>query len=198
MVSASPTIERKNNFQKPVAFFVIGPYNGSKAKTKNIFQNGEKTMIRRAQEKDLARVLALLQQVLTVHADGRPDIFAHGTTKYSDEELLALFQDDTRPIFVFTDKNDSVLGYAFCVIEEIKNVNNMHDRKMLYIDDICVDETCRGQHIATELYRHVRQYAKEIGCYHITLNVWTCNPNAKKFYDAMGMQPLKTVMEDIL
>ena len=155
-------------------------------------------MIRRAQERDLKQVLALLQQVLTVHANGRPDIFIHGTAKYSEEELLALFQNNTRPIFVYTDENDCVRGYAFCVIEEIKNVNNMHDRKMLYIDDICVDETYRGQHIATQLYRYVRQYAGEIGCYHITLNVWSCNPNAMKFYEAMGMQPLKTVMEDIL
>lgn len=155
-------------------------------------------MIRRAQEKDLGRVLELLQQVLTVHAQGRPDIFIHGTTKYTDEELLALFCDDSRPIFVSTDAQDVVQGYAFCVIEEIRGINNMHERKMLYIDDICVDEHCRGQHIATGLYQYVRGYAREIGCYHITLNVWTCNPNAQKFYEAMGMKPLKTVMEDIL
>lgn len=155
-------------------------------------------MIRRAQDKDLTRVLELLQQVLTVHADGRPDIFIHGTTKYTDEELLSLFHDNNRPIFVFTDPADLVQGYAFCIVEDICGINNMHDRKMLYIDDICVDENHRGQHIATELYHYVRQYAKEIGCYHITLNVWTCNPNAQKFYEAMGMTPLKTVMEDIL
>ena len=155
-------------------------------------------MIRRAQDKDLPRVLELLQQVLTVHADGRPDIFIHGTTKYTDAELLALFRDDSRPIFVSTDENDRVLGYAFCVIEETRGVNNIRDMKTLYIDDICVDETCRGKHIATGLYEHVRQYAKEIGCYHITLNVWTCNPIAQKFYEKMGMQPLKTMMEEIV
>ena len=155
-------------------------------------------MIRRAQDKDLPRVLELLQQVLTVHADGRPDIFIHGTTKYTDAELLALFRDDSRPIFVSTDENDRVLGYAFCVIEETRGVNNMHDMRTLYIDDICVDEVCRGQHVATGLYEYVRQYAKGIGCYHITLNVWTCNPTAQKFYDAMGMRPLKTMMEEIL
>ena len=155
-------------------------------------------MIRRAKDSDLSRILALLQQVLTVHADGRPDIFIPGTTKYTDAELLALFRDDSRPIFVSTDESDTVLGYAFCVFEETRGVNNMHDMRTLYIDDICVDESCRGQHIATGLYEYVRRFAREQGCYHITLNVWKCNPTAQKFYEAMGMQPLKTVMEEIL
>lgn len=155
-------------------------------------------MIRRAMEKDLEKVNDLLRQVLTVHADGRPDIFIHGTKKYSDAELLALFRDDDRPIFVSTDAEDQVVGYAFCVIEETKNANNLRDMKTLYIDDICVDETQRGRHVATGLYEYVRQYAREIGCYHITLNVWAINPTAMRFYEAMGMQPLKTMMEDIL
>ena len=155
-------------------------------------------MIRRVEDRDLPRVLALLRQVLTVHADGRPDIFIHGTTKYTDAELLALFRDEMRPIFVSTDENDVVQGYAFCVIEETRGENNIRDMKTLDIDDICVDEACRGQHIATGLYEHVRQYAREIGCYHITLNVWTCNPIAQKFYEKMGMQPLKTMMEEIV
>ena len=155
-------------------------------------------MIRRAMDKDLEKVNDLLYQVLMVHANGRPDIFIPGTKKYTDEELLALFRDDTRPIFVSTDENDEVLGYAFCVLEETKGVNNMKDMKSLYIDDICVDEKHRGKHIAKGLYEHVKNFAKEIGCYHITLNVWQENPNARKFYEAMGMKPLKTVMETIL
>lgn len=155
-------------------------------------------MIRRATEKDLERVNDLLSQVLTVHADGRPDIFIPGTKKYTDAELLELFRDDSRPIFVWTDGNDVTQGYAFCVLEEIRGANNLRDRKMLYIDDLCVEEKCRGQGIATQLYEYVRQYAKEIGCYHITLNVWELNPGAKKFYETMGMKPLKTVMEDII
>lgn len=155
-------------------------------------------MIRRAYEKDLDRINELLSQVLTVHANGRPDIFKAGTRKYTDEELLELFKNDNCPIYVYTDKDDVVLGYAFCIYEEIKDSNNMHDMKTLYIDDICVDEKHRGKHIATSLYKHVTAVAKENGCYHITLNVWELNPVARKFYEKMGMKPLKTVMETIL
>lgn len=152
-------------------------------------------MIRRAQEKDIDRINALLQQVLMVHADGRPDIFIPGTTKYSNEELAEMMTDDNKPIFVSTDEDDFVLGYAFCIFEEIKNCNNMYDMKTLYIDDICVDEISRGKHVATGLYEYVKQYAKDNGCYRVTLNVWECNPGARKFYEKMGMVPLKTAME---
>ena len=155
-------------------------------------------MIRRAKACDLNRVNDLLHQVLEVHAAGRPDIFISGTKKYTDIEILDIFGDDKTPVFVYTDDNDVVQGYAFCILEETKGVVNMHDMLTLYIDDICVDEKCRGQHIATKLYEHVVKYAKEIGCYRITLNVWDINPGAMKFYEAMGMKPLKTTMETVL
>lgn len=153
-------------------------------------------MIRRAEAKDLEAVNDLLRQVLTVHADGRPDIFRAGTKKYTDEALLALFCDDSRPVFVRTDENDRAVGHAFCVIEETKGVPNLHDRKTLYIDDICVDAAHRRQGVAAELYRFVREYARSVGCCQITLNVWEMNPGAKRFYESMGMKPLKTVMEE--
>lgn len=155
-------------------------------------------MIRRAEEKDIDRINALLKQVLMVHANGRPDIFIPGTTKYTNEELAVMMKDDSKPIFVSVDENDVVLGYAFCIFEEVKNCNNMHDMKTLYIDDICVDEVCRGRHIATGLYEYVTDFAKKSGCYRVTLNVWECNPGARKFYEKMGMKPLKAAMESIL
>ena len=68
----------------------------------------------------------------------------------------------------------------------------------LYIDDICVDASVRGQHVGKALYDYVIAYAREIGCYNVTLNVWECNPGARKFYEAMGMVPQKTGMEKIL
>lgn len=154
--------------------------------------------IRRAREEDIGRINDLLHQVLEVHAKGRPDIFIAGTKKYTDEELTALIHDDGRPIFVWLDEDRVVQGYCFCVHEEVKGVQNMHDMKTLYIDDLCVDEKCRGRHVGTALYEHVKKYAREAGCYRITLNVWSVNESARKFYEKCGLQPLKTTMEQIL
>ncbi|MBR2466151.1 MAG: GNAT family N-acetyltransferase [Clostridia bacterium] len=153
--------------------------------------------IRRAEIKDIPKIIDLLLQVHLVHSTGRPDIFRRGSKKYTEDELSEIIADDGRPIFVADDAGE-VVGYAFCVLEEIKDDGSLEDRKSLYIDDICVDEKRRGTHIGEALYNYVTAVAKELGCYHVTLNVWCLNPGAMKFYEKMGMTPLKVTMEKIL
>lgn len=140
----------------------------------------------------------LLSQVLEVHAAGRPDLFRSGTRKYTDDELLAIFADDARPVFVAVDDEGTVLGHAFCEVEDLHESNNRQPMLSLYIDDICVSERHRHQHVGTALYQHVIGFARELGCYNVTLNVWACNPGAQRFYESMGMKPLKTCLEQIL
>ena len=94
--------------------------------------------VRRACEKDLAGVHELLNQVLAVHAAGRPDIFRAGTRKYTDAELLAMFEDDTHPVFVAVDDGGAVLGHAFCAVQDYRGSNNMQPILSIYVDDICV------------------------------------------------------------
>lgn len=154
--------------------------------------------IRRATNQDMDGINDLLNQVLTVHHNGRPDLFKSNTRKYMDEELLELIADDTRPIFVGVDEAGKVMGYAFCVFQRHENDNILTDIKTLYIDDLCVDETLRGQHVGKQLYEFVLGFAREQGCYNVTLNVWECNPGAKKFYESCGLIPYKTCMEKIL
>lgn len=159
----------------------------------------EKTMlIRRAQEKDLEGINKLLQQVLLVHHIGRPDLFKAEGKKYNDEELLEIIHDDTRPIFVGVNEDDQVMGYAFCIFQQHLNSGALTDIKTLYIDDLCVDENIRGQHIGKQLYEYVLDFAKEQGCYNVTLNVWAKNESAMKFYEKCGLVPQKIRMEKIL
>ncbi len=153
--------------------------------------------IRRAQEKDIERINDLLFQVNKVHSDKRPDLFRQGGRKYTDEELVALIADDERPIFVAVDDKEYVLGYAFCIFEK----NNSHvltDITSLYIDDLCVDEKARGQKIGKKLYEYVLDFAKNAGCYNVTLNVWALNDSARKFYEKCGLHVQKIGMEKIL
>lgn len=155
-------------------------------------------MIRRAVREDIPRLDELLLQVQRIHAEGRPDIFKLGNTKkYTDAELEAILADDSRPVFV-NEKNGKVLGYAFCIYQETRENEQLHSRRMLYLDDLCVDTESRGRHIGSELYRHVVRTAKEAGCDSVTLNVWAVNGSAAEFYERMGMKPLKTTMETIL
>lgn len=154
-------------------------------------------MIRRAEEKDIPKIGDLLSQVDLVHHTGRPDIFKIGR-KYSDDELKILLKDSNRPILVATDKDDKVMGYCFCILQQHIDDSVLTDIKTLYIDDLCVDETLRGKHIGKELYNSAVALAQELGCHNLTLNVWSCNQSALKFYASLGLIPQKIGMELIL
>lgn len=154
--------------------------------------------IRRAKASDMEGINKLLNQVLMVHHNGRPDLFKANVKKYTDEELQEIIADDTRPIFVGVDEAETVMGYAFCIFQQHINNNILTDVKTLYIDDLCVDEEIRGNHIGKSLYEYVLAFAKENGCYNVTLNVWSCNESAMKFYEKCGLVPQKIGMEKIL
>ena len=152
--------------------------------------------IRRATLTDIDGINKLLYEVHKVHSDKRPDLFKVGSKKYTNEELAKIIVDDNRPIFVYVD-NDDILGYAFCVFIK-NNSNSLTDILTLYIDDLCVDENARGKKVGTSLYNYVLQFAKDAGCYNVTLNVLACNNSALKFYEKCGLSVQKIGMEKIL
>lgn len=154
--------------------------------------------IRPASEKDIAGIMKLLHQVNDVHADGRPDLFVHGNTKYDSETLKTIIANPQSPIFVGMDLKGNMVGYCFCIIEDHSDSTHLAPIKTLYIDDLCVDQVCRGKHVGRTIYEAVINYAKENGFYNVTLNVWCCNPGAIKFYESLGMKPMKIGMEQIV
>jgi ribosomal protein S18 acetylase RimI-like enzyme len=153
--------------------------------------------IRFATEADIPGMIDLLQQVGEVHHRIRPDLFRSGAQKYDEAALKALLADPSRPILI-ADAEGQVAGYCFCIFQETKGDSVLCDRKVLYIDDLCVDERCRGQGIAGALYEKTCAFARRSGCRAVTLNVWCGNDGAMKFYEKMGMKPQKIGMETIL
>ena len=133
--------------------------------------------IRLAEEKDIDSVIKLPTQVLNIHAKIRPDIFIGETTKYTKEELME---------------------YAFCIKKEQPFSTNMVPFDSLFIDDLCVDQNIRRKHVGQKIFEHVKEEAKKMGCYEVTLNVWEGNDTARRFYEKMGMVPKETQMEFIL
>lgn len=153
--------------------------------------------IRFAKAQDVPGIIKLLQQVGRVHHEGRPDLFRCNAQKYGPSQVLGMLDKSDTPIFVAVEGN-KVLGYGFCIMESYRQNSVMNDRLTLYIDDLCVLEDCRGQHIGSAIYGEILRYAKQRGCYNVTLNVWSCNESAMKFYEAMGLRPQKVGMEAIL
>lgn len=153
--------------------------------------------IRFAEGQDVAGILKLLKQVGRVHHLGRPDIFRSNAQKYGASQVISMLGSKDTPIFVAVEA-DQVLGYGFCMIKVHENDPVIADHRELYIDDLCVEESCRGQHIGKAIYEAILRYAKMRKCYNVTLNVWACNTDAMKFYEALGMKPQKVGMETIL
>ena len=154
--------------------------------------------IRRAEKRDIDDILRLLTEVNMVHHNIRPDLFKGPATKYSREELEQKLQIEEDPIFVFTNDKDQVLGYIFCETQEVPDTPLRTHIRTLYIDDLCVYETARGQHVGQQLYEYALDYARANGYYNITLHVWGGNDSAQKFYEKMGMQNQYTCLEQIL
>ncbi len=157
----------------------------------------KKVNIRRAELRDIPALDRLLYEVHRMHSDVRPDLFRAGAKKYTDAQLAAILQDEKTPVFV-AEADGAVAGYAFCIRKQFVNDNSMTDVKTLYIDDLCVDETARGQQIGTQLYDYVLAFARRNKYYNVTLNVWADNKNAVKFYEKIGLKIQKIGMEKIL
>ena len=153
--------------------------------------------VRCAEKRDIPAILDLLVQVDMVHHNGRPDLFNGPATKYSTKELAAILADEKTPVFVCVDEEDRVLGHGFCILQH-SGGQLMVEHTTLYIDDICVDEAARGRGVGRALYEHILAFAREKGCYNVTLNVWSCNPGAMAFYEKLGLVPYKVGMEKIL
>ena len=181
---------------------LYGDSKGTDADEKNsgakISDTETDRVVRRAAKEDIPGILKLLVQVDMVHHKGRPDLFKGPATKYNETELEGIIADESTPVFVLTDPEGNVKGHAFAVHKQVKDSAVITDIRTLYVDDICVDESCRGQGIGRLLYDAVKDYAKTQGFYNITLNVWNCNPSAMKFYESLGLAPQKVCMEEIL
>jgi ribosomal protein S18 acetylase RimI-like enzyme len=150
--------------------------------------------IRRAETRDIPGMIELLYQVGEVHHVIRPDIFRAGALKYTSEMLAELLRDENKPVFVAV-RGSFVAGYCFCVHKQFRDHETFTDRTEFYIDDLCVDEACRGQGIATALFDHAVHYARQLQVNAITLNVWCGNDSAMKFYEKVGLKPRNVLME---
>ena len=150
--------------------------------------------VRRAIPEDTERLLELLLQVEGVHQKGRPDLFRVNGTKYTASELVEIVSNDSTPVFVAVH-NGTVVGYIFCIITEVKNSTMLFDNKTVHLEDVCVDESCRGMGIGSVLMEYVTEWAKSVGCTRMDLDVWEFNDGARRLYERCGFTTQKRRMD---
>ena len=149
---------------------------------------------RRAKEQDINGLLNLLVQVLEIHHELRPDVFNKGVTKYTEDQLQEMINNDDNPIYVLLDGN-KVIGHAFCKTRYPSLTHLMKPTKTLYIDDFVIDKDYRKKDFGKALFEYIVLEAKRLNYNNITLNVWSDNKSAIRFYEKMGLKPRSIVME---
>lgn len=154
--------------------------------------------IRTAEKKDVEDIVRLLKQIAQLHHIGRPDIFKSNANKYTHDFVHFKIKNPEERIFVAVDNLDKVCGYIFCYFEIRKEHAVLKERKILCIDDICIDDNKRGIGIGSLLINHAKNFAESAECSAIELNVWEFNEDAMKFYEKHNFKTKYRRMELLL
>ena len=141
-------------------------------------------MLELATSSDRTAVNALARQVHELHVAWRPDIFQ------MPEELYPIdrFEDCIRRRELYVAKlNGIVVGFILLKIKEYDSPGHVA-RKVLVVDEICVDQARRNQGIGTEIMIEVRAIAHAFGCTDLQLGVYPQNNEALAFYQKCGFR----------
>ena len=141
-------------------------------------------MLELARPNDRAAIEVLAQQIHRMHVNWRPDIY-----ELADEMWPQSRFDDAvsgRQLFV-AKKADTVVGYVIVKVRDYDMVGHTK-RRVLLVDEICVDESRRNQGIGTEMMIEVRAVAKAFGCTDLQLSVDPQNNEALAFYQKCGFR----------
>ncbi|NLN56001.1 MAG: GNAT family N-acetyltransferase [Clostridiales bacterium] len=150
--------------------------------------------IRKAEEKDIPCLLTLLDTIRELHHKGRPDVFRDNGTKYNEKQLKEKLNSPEEGIFVAYD-GETFLGYICTVIKEYIDHNILLDKKVLYVDDLCVIEESRGRGVGRMLMDEAKDFAKANKCVSLELNVWKFDGSAEGFYRSYGFTTMSRRME---
>ena len=139
-------------------------------------------MLELARPGDREAVNALALQIHKMHADWRPDIFEMVSELYPEERFRDAVQQ--RQLYV-ARVGGAVAGYALLKIRHY-DWPGVIRRKVMVIEEFCVDELCRGQGIGTEMMAEIRVLAKAFRCTDLQLGVYPQNDDAVGFYQKCG------------
>ena len=139
-------------------------------------------MLELATVSDRPAVNALAKQVHEMHVSWRPDIYEMAEEMYSDER----FQKAVRLRQLYVAKlNGIVAGYVSLKIRDY-DWPGVVRRKVMVIDEICVEKVFRGHGIGTRMMEEVHALAKAFGCTDLQLGVYPQNDDAVGFYQKCG------------
>lgn len=139
-------------------------------------------MLELATPADREAVSSLARQVHAMHVAWRPDIYEMVPEMYPEER----FQDAVNQRQLYVAKVDGIaVGYVHLKIRDY-DWPGVVPRKVMLIDEFCVEELCRGQGIGTQMMEDVRALARAFRCTDLQLGVYPQNDDAVGFYQKCG------------
>ena len=131
---------------------------------------------------DRDAVEALARQVHALHVAWRPDIYEMPPEIFHEQRYLAHIR--ARELYVAREKG-AVVGYVLLKTRAY-DWPGVVRRRVMVIDEICVQEQCRGRGIGRQMMLEVRALAKAFGCTDMQLGVYPQNDGAVAFYQKCG------------
>lgn len=98
----------------------------------------EKIIIRKAEINDFQGIHKLIMQVHKLHVNERNDIYKDVDPMNYDEFKTELSNNNN--IYLVAELENEIVGICFSNIKEISNNKIMKDRKILHIENICIDK----------------------------------------------------------
>ena len=139
-------------------------------------------MLELARPEEREKVNALAAQVHAMHVSWRPDIYEMTEELYTEDRFSSAIRERS----LYTAKiNSVVIGYAAVKIRDY-DWPGVVRRKVMMVDEICVEENCRNQGIGQQIMLELRVLAKAFGCTDLQLNVNAHNDHAVGFYQKCG------------
>lgn len=151
--------------------------------------------IREAKIEDIEQIVIILEQISKIHYEKRPDIFKKKSKNEIRKNAIEMLKDKKRKIIVAVDDTLKIYGLIIYNIKEVKEHINLRDFKVLWIEELGVDESYRKNGIGKMLMKKVEEDAKILDCKRIELNCWDFNNNAISFYERFGMRTQRRIME---
>lgn len=156
-------------------------------------------LIRRARVKDYIGISTLMDELHEQHVQGRPDIYRALQPRLEPAEYEEWLEMDTRYLFVAEDlEAGGIVGFASAQWQQIRNLNVLLDRNMLYINEVVVDRKCQGKGVGQRIMTELINLGKELQADSVELTVSAFNEGAQAFYEKMGLAVRSSRMEYIL
>ena len=139
-------------------------------------------MLELATKHDRFDVNRLARQVHEMHVQWRPDLFTMPEELFPEELFTGLVKE--RRLYV-ARMDGIVVGFVL-IFMFVSEGRGKVTRKVMRIDQICVDEALRNHGIGTQMMEEVRVLARAFGCTDLQLGVYPQNDDAVGFYQKCG------------